>query len=484
MKRCVEVASKFVSFIAENFLKILFAIIIISMLFINSIYLYIDKPDFQFNNINNYIWIIINLLFIFALIFIFYIMPKRIKYSKIFIITVFLLYFIMEIIYIFLVPITPFSDMAEVIKIAKSNFTENIEYLQKYPNNLPICILYNLIFKVSSYNVIILKILNVICNILTIYFAYKIYENIYKNKNIVLVLLGLCSISTFLYVNCTYNDLIFVTIVMAILYLVTKEQQNKLKFLLICILSFLQYIIRPVGIILVIALCLYYLLNKRNLIAVVILVASFLILNFSYFKLKESIIPVSDQEIPIWSYIQMGINEEEFGFQDSSHSTSWNFTDYINRLKELGPKRFTKLLIKKVIWTWTEGTYQVGRYAFGNQLENQYDYETVLTKKVYNTDSKLRDTIDYAMKGQYFTLLLLSYLGMFFGKNNNDKIKLILYLVMGIFCFYVIWEIKSRYIYCLYPIFLIFATRGSEVLIEKIKKGKLKWENLKKLKLQ
>ena len=53
-------------------------------------------------------------------------------------------------------------------------------------------------------------------------------------------------------------------------------------------------------------------------------------------------------------------------------------------------------------------------------------------------------------------------------KSEDEKQKedLLYYFIIGLFCFYLIWEIKSRYIYCLYPIFLILSTRG----IEKIKR--------------
>ena len=32
----------------------------------------------------------------------------------------------------------------------------------------------------------------------------------------------------------------------------------------------------------------------------------------------------------------MGLNEEEFGFQDSSHSTNWKAKDVIERINTLG----------------------------------------------------------------------------------------------------------------------------------------------------
>ena len=177
----------------------------------------------------------------------------------------------------------------------------------------------------------------------------------------------------------------------------------------------------------------------------------------------------------------MGINEEEFGFQDGSHSKDWTFEDVQKRINELRFGRLIKLLCKKQYWLWTEGTYQAERYAFGTGEEEQFAYETAITKKIRDTEnSKLRKSIDYLMKGQYLVLIILSFIDFMIKDKNEDikgKKELLLYIIIGLFCFYTIWEMKSRYIYCLYPIFLIFSTSGTQKIINKIKKkGRIKNE--------
>lgn len=482
----IEQIDKFISLISKNFLIIFFSILVIFMFIINSVYLYTDEPDFKINSIRNYIGIAINLIFITGIIFFTRKISKKIKNYKLLVGIIFLVYFLLEIVYIFLIPIIPFSDMGEVVKIAMSDFNDNIEYLQVYPNNFFICVIYNLIFRITSYNVWSIKVLNIICNILTIYFAYRIYRNIFKKDNILVLLLGSVGISTFLYTNCTYNDLIFTTLVTVVIFCLTKEKQNLANMIIISVLSFLQFIVRPVGIILIIAICMYYLLKEKNVKKILIVLSIILILNLGYKTIQHKIIPKSEEEIPIWSFLQMGINEKEFGFQDSSHSSEWTFKDYKERIGELGFIRIIKLISKKIVWTWTEGTYQVERYAFGQNLEKQYYYDTFLTPKVFETNSNIRNTLEYLMKGQYLLLMILSLFGIIFEDENIDKNKiyLLFYLIIGMFCFYIIWEIKSRYIYCLYPIFLILATDGIDRLIEKFKKGKIKWENLRKMKHQ
>lgn len=494
IKKIINTVDKGISKITEYFLIILFAIITIAMLFINSIYLYIDKPDFTINNIWNYVGILINIVFLIVIVMINQYLKKKFLYNQYINKIIFFIYFIFEIAYLKLVPIIPFSDMKYVTDIALSNFTSQIEYLQANPNNLPITIIFNLIFRFTTYDVFVLKIVNIICNIITIYFAYKIYKNIYRKESKLVIFLGVTSISVFLYVNNVYNDIIFTALTTIIIYLVTKEKQSKTDIIIISILSFMQFIIRPVGIIFIIAICMYFLLKKKNIKNVAIILGICMAFYVIYIPIENMLIPKSDEkkEYPIWSYIQMGINEEEFGFQDSSHSTEWTFEDVKKRITDLGPEKLIKLLCKKHCWLWTEGTYQVERYAFGIGEGEQYFYDTPITKLVYNSDtSQVRKALEYLMKGQYFVLIALSLINCIFrneNKNLKDKEDLLLYVIIGLFCFYTIWEMKSRYIYCLYPIFLIFATGGIEKILAKIQSRLLKQkvklnkgENLEKI---
>ena len=84
----------------------------------------------------------------------------------------------------------------------------------------------------------------------------------------------------------------------------------------------MQYVIRPVGIVFVIAVEMYYVFKEKNIKKFIVVLLVFLILNFMHIGVKKIFIPESDEvkEYPIWSFIQMGINEWEIGFQNASHS--------------------------------------------------------------------------------------------------------------------------------------------------------------------
>ncbi len=337
MKKAIDKVDDIIHKISMNFVIILFAVITIGMFIVNSIYLYEDRPTFALNNIWSILGITISVIGV-ALIFIANkFIEKKFPNKKIVSIILLTLYCIGEIIYLKVVPLKPFSDMLRVIEIASSNFSQGIDYLQIYPNNVPITIIFYILLKIYS-GVTIIKIFNIFCNISTIIFAYKIYNNVYKNNNRIVLLLGIFSMSTFLYINHLYNDVIYVLLATIMIYIATKDSYNVKDIIALSVLAFLQYIIRPVGIILIIAVAMYLILKKFDYKTLLIMLITFIICNLIYSQLEKVLIPQSEEnpKYPIWSFIQMGLNEEEFGFQDSSHSTKWKAEDVAERINTLG----------------------------------------------------------------------------------------------------------------------------------------------------
>lgn len=162
--------------------------------------------------------------------------------------------------------------------------------------------------------------------------------------------------------------------------------------------------------------------------------------------------------MPVWSYIYMGFNQEEFGFQDGTHSVDRNASDVVARLKSNGIKEVIGIIAKKEYWMWMEGTYQAQRYAFGencNESDSKFYYETAATKYLMNNEQILRKAADSFIYAQYFILFVLML--YWFIKPQSNKLSVIYLIYMGMFLFYVFWEIKSRYIISLYPFMMIFS---------------------------
>ena len=116
---------------------------------------------------------------------------------------------------------------------------------------------------------------------------------------------------------------------------------------------------------------------------------------------------------------------------------------------------------------WTEGTYQAERYGFGG-YESTFSHENRITDSIKDVDnSRLRMIIDFIMKAQYYIYMTLALAGVIITRSNRNY-SLFNYCICGFACFYLIWEMKSRYIYSLYPLFIIYAVIGIEYIFNKI----------------
>lgn len=459
----MEKLNNFISKFSKIFIIGLFIFIIIFSLFIRSMYNYEDYPSFEG----------INILSLIALIIILGLLLITTKLTKIKTTYIYLIYAVLGILYILIVPLKIFSDMKFVTNIALSNFTTGMDYLYRCPNNLFISVIFNMFFRIFMYDTLTIKVINIFCNILIAFFSYRIYCLIFSHTQQYVddklsILLVLSNLSAFLYINHLYNDIFFVLLSIIIIYLVLLNKKSNWHTILIGFLCFILFELRAVGIIIVIAISIYYILKEKYIKKTVCILSIFAFLALSYSIISNHFLPKNETTYPVWSYIQMGFNEEEFGFQDGSHRADYTFNDVIDKLNDLGFVRTFKLLCKKEAWLWTEGTYQVSRYAFGEDTQNAFEYTTFITGELEKvSSSNLRKGINYIIKAQYFALVFLSIIGLLHNKDNR-KIDLLLYIIIGFFTFYLFWEIKSRYIYSLYPFFAIFATHGINVIRNKI----------------
>ncbi|MGP3787623.1 hypothetical protein [Paenibacillus sp. 1A_MP2] len=89
----------------------------------------------------------------------------------------------------------------------------------------------------------------------------------------------------------------------------------------------------------------------------------------------------------------MGINLERFGFWDNmesyqiyqrdanynkAESTELYKQEIERKLSEASLSDLAQMYYKKIIWTWTEGTYQMDRYGIGNESSSGMGKEEVV----------------------------------------------------------------------------------------------------------
>ena len=145
---------------------------------------------------------------------------------------------------------------------------------------------------------------------------------------------------------------------------------------------------------------------------------------------------------------------------------------------------------KKVIWTWTEGTYQMDRYGIGNEsgtdmgrgrgggagIAGSYSYTNPMTE-LFAGDSPYRVGvlwIVYVMNFLMYYFILIRVIGAIRAKRY-DEVSLIL-VILGFIGFYILWEIKSRYIYPVYPLLIVLSYMGFKDVYDFVFRGKIDWK--------
>ncbi|MCR5700808.1 MAG: glycosyltransferase family 39 protein [Lachnospiraceae bacterium] len=370
--------------------------------------------------------------------------------------------------------------MKNIYEIAINGFKDEQGYLSNCPNQIPITTYLWVITSIFGKNILIPKIFNIICNVGIIYFLYKIYlviadTNELSSDKKAIMWFSTPILSVVLYENHIYNDILFTFLTTILIYLVLKKQDTNLIFAIVCVLSVVQYVIRPTGIIYIIAIFLYMVLYQQHYRKALVYVLFCVSLIFGVGKLNKKIFNVdTTKEYPIWSYIQMGVNEQEFGFQDGSHSMDWTKEDCVEKYKALGMRKLLRIYVKKEIWMWSEGTYQAERYGLGDYYAT-FTKDNKITETVRNVDnSMIRKVLEQMMKAQYYIYMFFALVGLLtVWKRNRKDMRLqvlLLYVICGFFCFYLVWEIKSRYIYSLYPIFMIYGFIGFSIFVDGIEK--------------
>ena len=446
-----------ISFVMVMFL---FLVVIIVGIFIQANYDFGDFPYFQMNTVSALLFRILVFFSVLAIM----LLSKKIKWRKLISCILFL---VVAFAVIILIPLYPFSDTRSVYEVAANDMIDINGYLGRNWNLVSTiayvrCILY--VFGKSIWGP---KIVNVLLSLCILFLTEKIYFAMIpkererkRNNNGRLMWYMLFFLPVFFYGNRIYNDVIATTLCMMILFVVISEKDYGMGEILLIILSVLQYMLRQSGIIFIIAIFMYLILvrkeYKKSLVYVICCIVGIL----SLMKINTIVWPIDTSDSPnVWSFLQMGINEAEFGFQDQSHSSAWTMTDYLNRYKELGVGKTLKIFAKKTLWMWSEGTYQAQRYGMGT-TDAEYLYETIITKNLQNSYlASFRVITENLMKAQYYVYLLFATIGVVINRNN-EKSTLLRYIICGFFCFYLLWEIKSRYIYSLYPIIMVFSFDG------------------------
>ncbi|WP_046214507.1 glycosyltransferase family 39 protein [Paenibacillus wulumuqiensis] len=407
---------------------------------------------------------------------------------------------------ILLLPRLPTDDSQTVVSLALRMLNDGDYstfqsggYLYMFPFNFSTVLYIKALLWIFPDNYLVLKIFNILFTLVTMLMIYLIYKQLnYRStgRDYGVLVFAATYMPALLMSNFIYNDVIATTLLTASLYTVIRFVKTRsIRYIVLAaILLALGNYFRSIGIIFLIASVIYLLLYSRSigwkkmLISLGIMAILFNVPGWTQnAALQASGVvdePTSTNAAPVYMWLNMGMNQSTFGFWDNMLSyniyqreAEYNKAKSIplfqqaieDKLSSMSPGELAELYYKKLIWTWTEGTYQIERYGIGTErsagggmgfVMGGYSYSTVATQ-LFAGDSVYRSGLMwvlYAMNFLMYIFVLVRLIGAI-RRRRYDEAALVL-IILGFIGFYLLWEIKSRYIYPVYPLLIILSYMG------------------------
>lgn len=186
----------------------------------------------------------------------------------------------------------------------------------------------------------------------------------------------------------------------------------------------------------------------------------------------------SDRELPYAHWLMMGMNNTGseggggspgyggFNVADLRYSRSFEKSELRKqaaisaireRLGQSGIDGYAAFLLKKIEWTWTDGTYYVPV-----KLERRPLKRTVLHKFVLFGDSKSNELFLIFAQMVQAVILSMIFAGCVssIAKGSGKASRLMTLMCLGLAFFLLFWETRSRYLVFLIPVFVVMAVKG------------------------
>ncbi|WP_238655508.1 glycosyltransferase family 39 protein [Paenibacillus piscarius] len=453
------------------------------------------------------LWIVVVL----GLGFVLYKLAQRLeRYSRAKVIpAVLLLSGVMQTVIIFLFTRMPTDDSQTVLSLAwamlydkdYSSFQSG-GYLYMFPFNFSIVLYLKTLLLLFPDNYLVIKGFNILFTLTTTLVIYLLGQELSpqsRSKHYGLLIVAATYIPAMFMSNFIYNDGIATALLTSALYFAVRfiRRKSMKDILFAAVLLASGNYFRSIGIIVLIAIVLGLLLNvravgaKKAIASISIIVMLFNVPGWIQNAALEARGIVdespSSNSAPVYMWLNMGINLATFGFWDDRESyniyqqdAGYNKADSVELFKasirsKLSSASFTELAemyYKKLVWTWTEGTYQMERYGIGNEggasftggrggmVMGSYSYSTAASR-LFEGASVYRSGLLWALYVQNFLMYGFILIRLIQGLRTKRFAETpLLLVILGFIGFYLLWEIKSRYIYPVYPLLLVLSYLG------------------------
>lgn len=386
-----------------------------------------------------------------------------------------------QILFVIAFDFTPKNDLSYICKGAENYVKYGVDsiynglperhqhYFAVYPNNhmlfMLVAGLYKLTYVLTGE---ISNFLPTLINVLSLNIAYifmlKTANLIYKPERAVICgLRGLMFTPIITYATFFYTDSLAMPFVSAAIYFYIKSRRESntkksLLFLTLCgAITALGYEMKGSLIILLSAILFDLLLHRYGVKAVAAragtMLITFTVLATVISTFAAGMLNISKEEkcryeFPEIHWVMMsadgkgGYNAEDFLFTKSydgyENKVTADMDRLVEKLKTQGVVGFGSHILKKIGYTWSNGTYMV---------------------PYYNQDSKFLNSTGFMAVAEilHFSVLFMTLRGFIYRRKfDNDVISENLFLkicLVGLFVFLLIWESRCRYVVSFFSLF-------------------------------
>lgn len=420
---------------------------------------------------NNYIWLILYLIFT-------YFISKNEK-IKHFSILIFVTSFIIRLLLVTLVNLPQIYDFK--ILLDASNMFSNGDYsfnewfhFRVWSYQTGFVIYQGIILKLFKSEVL-LKILNALYSSILVVIIYKISSKISNERSAKIVSLLYMVFPFHIITNLTLFNHHLSTLLMYIGIIFLLKENKKLKdYIISSIFIAFGNIIRPEGIIVVFSLIVFTILtfDKTKLKSTLINIFTFIFIYFlintsaSMLIIKTGINPngLANND-PLWKFV-LGFNSKTCGYYNNeddvrifvNHEDEKEIIKYRVMSKETG-----KLMVCKVESFWLNSGLYLNEGQFYNKQIN--------IKNIKINIGKIEDIVMAFNQGIQSLVVLLMVFGLFINRKSiENKYLFLLILTVVTFSVYLLIEMQARYSYFIFISVFILSSKSIEYILNKIGK--------------
>lgn len=244
------------------------------------------------------------------------------------------------------------------------------------------------------------------------------------------------------------------------------------------------HFIRSIGYLFIVSTAVYFFLMKvdiqKILLFIIFTVIGFMlplrIINSLLYSQNLISEKLGQNSIPLTKWVHMGLTEKYVGYWDQGesywiypHEAKWNKkeADHLYRIgikykiTEHGWVGVANIYLKKIVWLWTEGTYQSVYLGMSHSSPGGYVEKTPVSN-FFEADLKRREIFKVPMYFQntIFLISIFTFLIHIIYRKKWTLLKketILIITITAFIVFYLIWEVKPRYLYPVYPYLILLS---------------------------